>query len=152
MKTIRELLEEHPFFQGLEPRYLDLIVGCAVNVHFDVGNSVFKEGDPANQFYLIREGQVALEANTSDDSPVLIETIESADVLGWSWLFPPHQWQFDARALEPTRAIAFDGTCLREKCKNDHDLGYELVMRFAKIITERLQATRLQLIDYHQRG
>jgi CRP-like cAMP-binding protein len=79
---------------------------------------------------------------------ITIETIASGDVLGWSWLFPPYRWHFDAQALELTRAIAFDGACLRAKCDDDHDLGYAL-QRFARIMMQRLQATRLQLLDVY---
>ncbi len=82
--------------------------------------------------------------------PIVIETIEAGEVLGWSWLFPPYRWHFNARALEPIRAIMLDGVCLREKGEIDHDLGYELVKRMAHILIERLQSTRLQLLDvYH---
>jgi len=79
----------------------------------------------------------------------VIETLEEGDILGWSWLIPPYLWRFDARIVEPTRAIALDGKCLRMKCDENHDLGYELLKRFAHIVTQRLQATRLQLLDIY---
>ena len=78
-----------------------------------------------------------------------IDTIQEGEVLGWSWLFPPYRWHFDARALQLTRAVAFDGKCLRDKCDRDHDLGYEMVRRFAEVITQRLQSARLQLLDLY---
>ena len=149
MRTLASVLAEHPFFAGLEPRYLELLAGCASNVRFNAGEFVFREGEAANQFYLIRHGKVALEIFVPERGPVTIQTIDAGDVLGWSWLFPPYRWHFDARAMELTRAIAFDGQCLRSKCDEDHDLGYELMRRFARIITERLQATRLQLLDVY---
>ncbi len=149
MRTLESLLAEHPFFKGLDPRYLELLAGCASNVRFNAGEFIFREGGEANQFYLIRHGKVALEVFVPERGPVTIQTIDAGDVLGWSWLFPPYRWHFDARAVELTRAIAFDGQCLRTKCDEDHDLGYELMKRFARIITERLQATRLQLLDVY---
>lgn len=149
MQTLEQLLSEHPFFQGLEPRYLQLIAGCASNAHFDTGQFIFHEGEDANRFYLIRHGKVSLDVFIPGRGPVSLQTIGADDVLGWSWLFPPYRWLFDARALEPTRVTAFDGICLRSKCAEDHDLGYELMNRFAYIITQRLQATRLQILDVY---
>jgi CRP-like cAMP-binding protein len=85
--------------------------------------------------------------------PVLpIQTLGEGDVLGWSWLYPPHKWQFGARALEPTKAIVFDATRLRARCETDHELGYELMKRFAHVMTQRLTATRLQLLDVYAVG
>jgi CRP/FNR family transcriptional regulator, cyclic AMP receptor protein len=78
-----------------------------------------------------------------------IQTLGVGEVLGWSWLFPPYRWLFDARTIELTRAIALDGKCLRAKCDEDHHLGYEMVKRFAQVIIERLQASRLQLLDVY---
>jgi CRP-like cAMP-binding protein len=149
MQNLEPFLAEHPFFKDLDRRYLELIVGCASNVRFDAGDFIFREGEEADRFYIIRHGKVALEVFAPGRGSITVQTIGEGDVLGWSWLFPPYRWHFDARALELTRAIALDGKCLREKCEEDHDLGYELVKRVAQIIMERLQATRLQLLDVY---
>ena len=114
---------------------------------FNAGELIFREGDPANRFYLIQRGQVALESSLKDRPAVRIQTIGAGDVLGWSWLFPPYYWHFDARTLEPTSAIFFYGTRLREECEKDHDLGYELMKRMAGVVLQRLQATRRQLLE-----
>ncbi len=147
MKTIADLLAEVPIFVGLSEEHRELIGGCGRNVVFDQGGYIFREGDPANTFYAIRSGGVALELATP--GTLVIETLHPGDVLGWSWLFPPYRTRYDARAMEDVHAIAFDGACLRGKCDSDHDLGYELMKRFAQIITTRLQATRLQLLDLY---
>lgn len=149
METLEPILAQHPFFQDIEPVYLQLMVGCAANVRFAAGDDIFREGDVANQFYLIRHGRVALQVFVPGQGRITIETIEAGEVLGWSWLFPPYRWHFDAQALELTRAIAFDGACLRAKCEEDHDLGYMLMQRFAQVMMQRLQATRLQLLDLY---
>lgn len=151
MKSIRDLVEEHEFFRGLEPPYLELIAGCGRNVHFRPGERIFGEGEPADTFYVIREGKVAIEVNAPQRGPILIETLGAGEVLGWSWLFPPYRWSFDSRSLDETRAVALDGACLRGKCEDDSHLGYELMGRFARIMQERLQATRLQLLDVYGR-
>jgi CRP/FNR family transcriptional regulator, cyclic AMP receptor protein len=152
MRTLESILVEHPFFKGLQPQYLQLITGCASNVRFNAGTYMLCEGEQASQFYLIRHGKVALEVFAAQRGPITLETIEAGEVLGWSWLFPPYRWHFSARVVEPVRAIALDGTCLRTKGEEDHDLGYELMKRVAQIMMERLQATRIQLLDVYGVG
>jgi CRP-like cAMP-binding protein len=149
METLEPVLAEHPFLKGLDSRHLKLIVGCASNVRFDPGQFLFREGEEANQFYIIRHGKVAVDVFGAARGSITIQTIGEGEVLGWSWLIPPYQWHFDARAVELTRAIALDGKCLRTKCEEDHDLGYELLKRFSHIIEQRLEATRLQLLDVY---
>ena len=149
MQTLEPILAEHPFFKGLKPEYLQLVTGCASNVRFDTGTYIFREGEEASQFYLIRQGRVALEIFAAQHGPITIETIEAGEVVGWSWLFPPYRWHFSGRVFEPTRAIALDGKCLRAKSEEDHDLGYELMKRVAQIMMERLQATRIRLLDIY---
>jgi CRP/FNR family transcriptional regulator, cyclic AMP receptor protein len=149
MQTLEPILAEHPFFKGLKPEYLQLVTGCASNVRFEAGTYIFHEGEEASQFYLIREGKIALEIFAAQHGPITIETIEAGEVLGWSWIFPPYRWHFSGRIFEPTRAIVLDGKCLRAKGEADHDLGYELMKRVAQIMMERLQATRLRLLDIY---
>lgn len=134
----------HPFAKGLSQEHLAVLADCAMETQFTPGELVFREGDFANRFYFLLEGEVALETRTWG-GPVSIETISGGDVLGWSWLFPPYYWHFGARAVKPTRAIFFYGTWLREHCEQDHDLGYQLVMRMAEVMIHRLQATRQKL-------
>jgi CRP/FNR family transcriptional regulator, cyclic AMP receptor protein len=149
MQTMEQELAHHPFFAGLDPRFVALIAGCGSNVPFERDADIFREGGAADQFYVIRHGRVALEITMPQSGRLTIETIEAGEVLGWSWLFPPYHWRFSGRALEPVRAIALDGVCLREKCERDHDFGYAIMQRFASIIVERLHATRLQLLDLY---
>jgi len=143
------ILAEHPFFKGLDQKKLQFIAGCAKNVRFDEGKFLFREGEDANTFYVIRAGKVAIEIFSPKRGALTIQTLREGDVLGWSWLFPPYRWHFDAKALELTRAISLDGKCLRDKCEEDHDLGYELMKRFSDVMIQRLQATRLQVLDLY---
>jgi CRP/FNR family transcriptional regulator, cyclic AMP receptor protein len=149
MQGLEELIAASPVFAGLPARHLDLIAACARNEHLDAGALLFREGADADRFFLIRKGAVALELAAPGRGPLVIETLGDGDVAGWSWLFPPHRWKFDGRATTPTSVIAFDGACLRGKCDADHELGYQLMRRFAACIEERLQATRLQLLDVY---
>ncbi len=147
METLERILAAHPFFRDLASAHLALLVGCASNARFDAGTFLFRTGEEANHFFLLREGAVALEAVAPGRPPLVVQTLGGGEILGWSWLVPPYHWTFDARALEPTRAIALDGKCMRAKCEVDHDLGYELLKRMAHILWERLEAARLQLLD-----
>ena len=149
MRGLDELIADSPVFAGLAPAQLQLIAGCGHNEHVDAGTSLFREGAPADRFFLIRTGAVALEIAPPAGGPLVIETLHAGDVVGWSWLFPPYRWHFDGRAPASTSLIAFDGACLRGKCDTDHELGYELMRRFAASLVERLQATRLQLLDVY---
>ena len=152
METIETLLHDVPIFDGLEQPALELIAGCGSNVHFKPGEVLFREGDAADTFYVIRHGSIAVEAFVPARGHVTIETLDAGEVVGWSWLFPPYRCQFDARALTAVRATAFDGACLRGKCAADRVLGYELMSRFAQVLMERLQWTRLRLLDIYGDG
>ena len=149
METLERIVAEHPFFHGLESYYTGLLVGCGANVRFQPGEYIFKEGEEANEFYLIRSGRVALEIFAPQHKPLVVETLSEGDILGWSWLLPPYVWKFHAHAMQDTRAIALDGKCLRTKCEQNHDLGYEVLKRFAQIMERRLEATRMQLLDVY---
>jgi CRP/FNR family transcriptional regulator, cyclic AMP receptor protein len=149
MESLEPILRTHPFLEGLDSRFIELITGCASNVRFNAGEFLLHEDEEANQFYIIRQGRVAVESHAAGMDPIIIHTVEAGDILGWSWLVPPYYWHFDARAVELTRAIALDGKCLRQKCEKDHELGYELLKRFTNIITQRLEATRMQLLDFY---
>ena len=149
IQSIENLLQQHSFFEGLEPDYIKLIAGCGSNVRINPGDYIFKEGGEADNFYIIRHGKVAMEISHPVRGPITIETIGEGDVLGWSWLYPPYKWFLDARAIELVRAVAIDGKCLRGKCEDDPNLGFELMKRFSKIIAERLQGTRLRLLDLY---
>ena len=150
METLEPILAKHPFLKGLKPEHLKILVGCASNVRFNAGQFLAHEGEEANEFYMIREGKVAVQIQGAERGPIIVQTIGEGEVLGWSWLIPPYRWRFDVKALELTRAIALDGKCLRTKSEEDHDLGYQLLRRFAGIIVERLEAARLQLLDVYK--
>jgi CRP-like cAMP-binding protein len=149
IRNLEPLLAEHPFLKGLAPEHLALLAGCASNVVFQPGEHLLHEGGEARNFFVLRHGRAQVETATPGRGPIPIQTLGPGDILGWSWLIPPHRNRFDARALELIRAIALDGECLRNKCEVDHDLGYALLKRFTQVMAERLEATRLQLMDLY---
>jgi len=149
MQTLEDLLAGVPALAGLEPAQRELIAGCAVNRAFAAGEYLLREGEPADTFFVIRHGAVAIETFVPSRGPMTLETLHAGDLLGWSWLVAPHITAFDARALESLSALAFDGACLRGKCAADPVLGYALLERFTAVIVERLQATRIRLLDLY---
>jgi CRP-like cAMP-binding protein len=118
-----------------------------MRMHYDRGELIFRQGDPANRFYLIEQGSVSLESPRHDEPPVAVQIIGPGDVLGWSWLFPPYSWNFDARAIEPTTAIFLYGTRLLEQCEENRDFGYEMMKRMVAVVIHRLQSTRKRLLE-----
>lgn len=149
MKSLDELVAESPIFAGMAQPYLELIAGCGQNAGFEAGQYLFHEGDQADTFYLVRHGRVMLETFVPGRGALTVETVDEGDVVGWSWLFAPYRWHFDARALDIVRVVAFDGACLRGKCETDQVFGYELFLRFSPVMLDRLQAARLQLLDVY---
>ncbi|HEY0455200.1 MAG TPA: cyclic nucleotide-binding domain-containing protein [Verrucomicrobiae bacterium] len=146
LDALESLIEQHPFLKGIPAEHLKTLANCAMKVQFEPGQLVFEQGDVANRFYLLENGKVALESHVKDKASIPVELITGGDVLGWSWLFPPYYWNFDARAVEKTDAIFFYGTRLREYAEENHALGFELLQRMVKVIINRLQATRRQLL------
>lgn len=144
---IVETLAASPFLEGMSARHLRIMAECTMPSSFMGGEMIFREGDVANRFYLLQEGSVALESRSLESDPIHIQTIGAGDVLGWSWLFPPYLWHFDARAIEPVKVLFIYGSRLREHCADDHDFGYQVVMRMAEVMMRRLQSTRWQLFE-----
>lgn len=149
MELIADLLDHVPALRPLDPAHRETISGCGSNHVFAQGTRILLEGQPADAFYVIRRGTVAIETFVPRTGPATIETLHEGDLLGWSWLVPPYRTMFDARALTETHAIAFDGACLRGKLDADPALGYALMRLFAPVIVERLQGTRLRLLDLY---
>jgi len=142
----------HPFLAGMNRTQLARLTDCAMASHFKAGQVIMREGELANRFYLIESGKVVLESGEGFGQPAVVETIGAGDLLGWSWMFPPYVWHFTARAVEPTEAIFFYGTILREYCERDASLGYDLFKRMAPVMLRRLQAARKKMLSIHAHG
>ena len=149
---LREIIARHHFCQDLAPHHLELLAEAAMLKEFKAGEVIFKEGDPANRFYIIQSGEVELLSEGGNGAGVSLQRIGAGDVLGWSWLFPPYYWHFAARAVTDTKAVFFYGTWLRESCERDHDFGYVMLKRMSAIVIQRLQAARQRLVELENRG
>ena len=150
MRTaMKDLVEAHPFMTSMNEESIELVSGCARNVVFAPGNLLCAEGADADTFYLLRRGRVSISAHVPGRGSVVIETLGAGDVVGWSWLVPPYRWTFDARAMDAVGCIAIDGACLRVKALTDPSLGFALLSMVSVTLLERLQATRMRLLDLY---
>lgn len=149
MQTLDHIIRSHPFWEGLNPHYFHILNECADFVKFGEEQPIFRAGVEAEHFYLICSGQVALETFVPGRGAITIEMLGPGEALGWSWLFPPYRWHFSARSVELTETIAFGANELRKYAEENHDFGYELTTRVGRIILQRLQATRLQLVEFY---
>ncbi len=144
---LKALIAAQPFFEGLSPEHVQVLADSAMQTDFAAGEMIIRQGDPANRFYLIESGKVAVELERRERKPILIQTIGPARELGWSWILPPYYEHFSAKALEQTKAIFFYGTRLRECCEENHDLGYELMKRMAEVMLHRIEAASQLLLE-----
>ena len=141
---IATAVSEHPFLRGMAAAHMDLLSKAGTLVDFQPGDLIFKQGDPAHRFYLILSGSVSL-THAGLKGNVAVQCLAKGDVLGWSWLFPPYAWHFNAMVTESSRAIAFDAESVRALCDQNHELGYELMKRISNVVIDRLQKTRQKL-------
>ena len=151
MEPLATRVALHPFVAGMNHTQLTLLTDCAVTRHFNTGQTILREGEFANGFYLIETGKVALESVAGFGESIPIQIIGAGDLLGWSWMFPPYVWRFTARAIEPTAALFFYAAILRDYCERDHSLGYRLLKRISAVMVKRLQAAHDQLLLLHSR-
>lgn len=150
MKDLKAVIGQHRLFQGLNARHLELLASHATEARFDSGQILFREGDVAWQFYLIQTGRVVLESYVPPQGLMHIQFISAGEILGWSWLFPPFHWHFQARAVEPTDAIYLDGCRLLIACEEDHHFGYELMKRITQVLIHRLEVGQKRLLELQQ--
>jgi len=148
LENLTNTLREHPFLQGFAAEHIDRLAAMASEVRFGKGEFIFREGDESSFFYLLLTGKVALETNTPGRI-LRIVTLGPGEELGWTSVTPSHSKQFQARSLEETQALAFDGVRLKHACEEDCRLGYTLMSAMLRVVAQRLQSTRLQLLDMY---
>jgi CRP-like cAMP-binding protein len=150
MSELLTAIETHPFTQGIPPRYMHLLSRCALFERFGVQQPLFEENFEATRFYLIKSGRVALQTFIPSRGPTTLETLHAGDALGWSWLFAPYRWHFSAVAITPVETVSLCARTLREEIEENHDFGYEIVVRVSRVLLDRLQATRTRLLELYE--
>ncbi len=142
-------LRELAFAEGMEPGHVDRLAAMAREVGFEANQVIFREGDAEKQFYVVLSGKVALEMTTLSGH-VRVQTIEEGGELGWSFLLPETRRHFRARALDRVRTLVFDGGEILKVCEADPVFGCQLTKRLLAIVSGRLEATRLRLLDTYR--
>ncbi|MEZ5142885.1 MAG: cyclic nucleotide-binding domain-containing protein [Acidimicrobiales bacterium] len=149
MTAVRDLLGEHALFEGFAPAHLDLLASLATERSVPAGGLLFREGELAKWCYILRAGRLALEAHSPTAGALVVGTLGPGQLVGWSWLFPPHRWQFDARAVTDVEIVALDAVGLTEVADGDPTFGYPLLRRMLEMSVARLQQARLQVLDVY---
>ncbi len=147
--TTIEKLSNHPLTEGLDDTHLTTIAAVATDVEWPPGARILTEGDDADACYLLLHGDVSLEILVPGRGPHVVQTLHGGETLGWSWLFPPYRWAFDARAITRTTAIRLDAADLRDAMAKDSELAARLMERIAHVLVRRLKATRYQVLDVY---
>jgi CRP/FNR family transcriptional regulator, cyclic AMP receptor protein len=142
-------LAEHAFVRGLPQASVAQLAGAGAEVSFPVGHRLFEDGGPAERFWLVRTGRVALELNVPGPAPLIVDTLGPGDVIGLSWLAPHHRWQFAAVTVMATTAFEFDSAAVTTLLDSDPVLGYQIIRRLINVATGRLQAARIRLLDIY---
>jgi CRP-like cAMP-binding protein len=149
-ESLARSLAEHPFVAQLPPAHAQFLSGCTKNLRLAEGNYLFREGDEADQLFLVREGKVSLEIHDPARGTLVVETLHAGEVIGWSVLFPPYRWHLDGRVARPTLLFAVDGECLRDKLERDHEFGHAFTRLLLREVHRRLERVRLQLLDVYR--
>ena len=142
-------LATHPFLAGLPARFVEQLARHATRAQLPPDHSLFREGGVADRFWLIESGRVVLYIHIPGRGDAVVESLGPGQVVGWSWLFPPYRWNFDATVGEQTEAIELDGLAVQRLCDAEPELGYDLCRRFMQVMLGRLQATRVRLLDLY---
>ncbi|HYA57551.1 MAG TPA: cyclic nucleotide-binding domain-containing protein [Thermoplasmata archaeon] len=142
---------EHPFFSGMDPQLAKPIVAKAVERLYSAGEVLAEEGTPCEEFFLVYEGKVGLEVGAADRPRLTVQTVGWGELVGWSWLVPPYEWRFEARAVKPTRVVVLDAPTVRQALEANPGLGYQFLLRLLPVVAERLENARVQLLDIHGR-
>jgi CRP/FNR family transcriptional regulator, cyclic AMP receptor protein len=146
--AILAAIQQHPFSQGLTPEHCATLAALGSGVNYGKDEIIFAEGDQRHEFFFLVKGRVALEM-VAQGRALRVHTLEAGDELGWSSVLSGRGKFYQARALEPVETIRFDGRELLEKCRSDHAFGYKIMHRLVGVVSERLQAARMQVLDMY---
>ena len=149
MKAIANVLSENQVLKGLSPKSLDILSVCAGNVTFQENQLIFKPGEEADCFYILRSGEVGLVV-PYEHGAIEVQKLHKADILGWSWMLPPYTWVMQARALSRVDAVKVDAKRLRTLFETDKEFEREVLKCLMPVVIQRLNALQFQLVDVYK--
>lgn len=141
-ENIAEILKQSNFFSGLGDRHIEWLARHASDKNFENGKLLARQGDRADQFFLVTEGELVVEVPALTGPSLTITRLGPGDIFGWSWLIEPYKWHFNGRAEESSRVLEFDGAAIMKHCQSDSSFGYELLRRFSGLMGVRLAAAQ----------
>jgi CRP-like cAMP-binding protein len=142
-----DTITRNAFFKGIPEDLAGTLAGLASMAELRIGQLLVRVGEPAGHFFIVERGLLSIEVYAAGRDPIVVDQVRVGDVVGWSWLVAPYRWRFDARAVEPTSVIDFDGATLREHLESDPRLGYEVTKRFVLVMSRRLASARERLVE-----
>lgn len=145
--AIRECLAGHELLSDLDPAFIDVLAGSAELRQFAENEIVFRHGDAADHFYIVRSGRITVEVPAIEGPPLELQNLGEGAVLGWSWLIPPYEWSFQARAVTAAELVEFDGAAIREHAEADQQFGYAILKCFSRLMSVRLEHARRRMMD-----
>lgn len=131
----------------IPPGHRERLAALGTPRTFDLGERIFEEGQPADRFWIIRTGTVALDLTGRGDRRVAVELLGAGDLLGWSWMVPPRRWHMGAECTSPVRVFEFDAEQVRRVCDEDPALDRALCHYVAGVIAHRLRSARVRLLE-----
>lgn len=146
-ESILEYLAGHPTFRDLDPEQIAVLAAHGSEQNLARGETLFKQDDDARRFYILRSGRVRVEIPSLYGPPLEVQSLGPDEILGWSWLIAPYRWTFAAIAETDSRLLVFDGESLLGHCEKDPAFGYALMKRFTALMSERLHAARLRMME-----
>ncbi|MCW9048009.1 MAG: cyclic nucleotide-binding domain-containing protein [Gammaproteobacteria bacterium] len=144
---IANYLRSHAAFSNLDPAHIDILVQHAQERSFVVGDLLFRQMDLAEHFFILMDGSIKVQVPAIMGPALVVQTLGAGDILGWSWLIAPYKWTFEAMAELDSRVLVFDGKALLQHCETDYNFGYTLMKMFAGLMSERLHAARIKMMD-----
>ncbi|MCK4842535.1 MAG: cyclic nucleotide-binding domain-containing protein [Methylococcales bacterium] len=146
-QSIAEYLSNHEFFSELSEDILKLLCESASMLEVKKRQVLFRQGERADKFYIVRNGRISVQIPAITGPTLEVQTLSTDQILGWSWLIPPYQWHFQAKAEEDSKLLEFNGVAILSQCEQDPKLGYQLLKKFAVLMAERLDVSRQKLMD-----
>lgn len=146
MSTV-ESLRQIELLSDLSDATLQQLASMSRDVEYAATQTLFRQGDKAEDVFFIVSGKVAVAICSSKFACRKIGTVSKGGLVGWSALLNRSQMSAAAQATEAVRAIACNGEQLRELCQQSPELGFKVMSSVSSLLADRLSATRMQLFE-----
>ena len=121
----------------LTDEMLDNLIPITELLHFDERELIFRQGEKAQRFYMLKEGKVILEQRITDKIAVSVSAIKPGYSFGWSAMLDEEQYTIDAVCAEPCKVFSFRDEKLKALFEKDHSMGFIMSQRLLQIIKKR---------------